>query len=52
MNTLHINVTDSNGSSCSYNKEEFGVSIVTEIINKRIWKELDWFTKEGFLLTK
>lgn len=52
MNTMHINVYDFNGISCNYNREIFGSSIVTKKINKRIWKELDWFSKEGFLLTE
>lgn len=52
MNTMHINVYDLNGISCSYNIEVFGSSTVTKKINERIWKELNWFSKEGFLLTE
>ena len=52
MNTMHINVYDSNNNSCNYNKEEYGKSLVTEKINKRIQKELNWFAKERFLIWK
>lgn len=50
ISKMHINVLDINYNSCNYNKDEYGNSLVTEIINKRIYEELDYLTKEEFLL--
>lgn len=49
-NTLHVNAFDTNGNSYNINGEEYGVSLVSEIVNKKILTEIYKFAKEGLLL--
>lgn len=47
---IHINCFDSNNTICSYNKEEFGKSDVTEIVNQNIFNEIMRFVQEGVIV--
>ena len=47
---IHINCFDSNNTLCNYNKEEFGKSDVTEIVNQNIFNEIVYFIKEGVIV--
>lgn len=48
-NQIHIHAVDNKGSSCSYNKEEYGKSSVVEIINIEINKTIQQMKKNGLI---
>ena len=50
MQYIHINAYDLNGDTCSYNKEEYGNSLVIKIINERIREKLKEFMDKGLII--
>ena len=52
MQYIHINTYDLNGDYYAYNKEEYGKSLVVEIINERIQEQLNFFAQSGLLCDK
>ena len=50
MQYIHINVYDLNGDTYSYNKEEYGNSLIIELVNERIQEKVEEFINKGLII--